>query len=350
MVKFKKIIYTIFIKIKEFYIHYRVFFQRLGVALLTLLLAMIFGFLCIKLMPGDVVAMYARNLANSRKIPYEDAYRLAVLALNYDPNENLFVQLFNYIGSILQGDFGTSMYRDDVTVVKIIKEFMPWTLLTSGMALLISFILGVLLGGRMAVKRKGVENAISNSYIVVASAVPDYLLGMLLLILLSVRLPIFPKGGNYDIILEIEGVSKIANIMYHAALPIIAYSIVQISSWALSMRGSSIGVLGEDYIYAARMRGIPERRIRSKYIRRNALLPLITSFAISFGAIFGGAPLMEAIFNYPGFGLEFNNAIGNRDYFLILGMMVFMSFMIILANFIADSIYSLIDPRIRREV
>jgi peptide/nickel transport system permease protein len=115
------------------------------------------------------------------------------------------------------------------------------------------------------------------------------------------------------------------------------------------MRGSAIGVLGEDYIYAARVRGVSERRIRSQYLTRNALLPLVTSFAVSFGAIFGGSPLMENIFNYPGFGAEFNTAIGDRDYFLIQGLMVFMSFMIILANFIADSVYSLVDPRVRRE-
>jgi len=318
-------------------------------SVITLILAMVFGFICIKLMPGDVVEMYARNLMNARKIPYDDAYRLAVQMLNYDPQLNVFQQLGKYIGGLLQGDFGTSMYREDVTTLGVIKDFMPWTLLISGVSLLLSFVFGVLIGGKMAAKRKGVGHAVANSYIVVSGAIPDYLFGMLLLIVFSVYLDIFPKGGNYDLLLELDGMPKIINVMYHAALPIIAYTFVQTGSWALSMRGSAIGVLGEDYIYAARVRGIPERLIRGRYLRRNAMLPLITSFAVACGAIFGGAPLMEYIFNYPGFGAQFNNAIGQRDYFLIQGMMVFMSFMIIFANFIADSIYSLIDPRIRRE-
>lgn len=338
-----------FYAVGNFFVSNRNFFKRLLVSLLTLLLAAVFGFLCVKLMPGDVVEMYARNLANERKIPYEDAYRLAVSILNYDPSASIFSQLWNYICGIFQGDFGSSMYRSDVTTITIIRDFMPWTLFISGISLVISFVLGVMLGGRLAAKRKGPVSAVANSYIVVSGAIPDYLFGMLLLIVLSVRLQWFPKGGNYDIMLELEGWPKLLNILYHAALPIVAYVFVQTGTWALSMRGSAIGVLGEDYIYAARVRGIPERRIRSKYLRRNAMLPLVTAFATSFGAIFGGAPLMEAIFNYPGFGAQFNAAIGSRDYFLIEGMMVFMSFTIIVANFIADSIYTLIDPRIRRE-
>lgn len=338
-----------FYAIGNFCIRYRSFFKRLLMSLLTLLLAAVFGFLFVKLMPGNVVEMYARNLANERKIPYEDAYRLAVSILNYDPSVSIFSQLWNYICGIFRGDFGTSMYRNDVTTLTIIRDFMPWTLFVSGVSLVISFFLGVMLGGRLAAKRKGAVSAAANTYIVVSGAIPDYLFGMLLLIVLSVRLQWFPEGGNYDILLELKGWPAVLNILYHAALPIMAYVFVQTGTWALSMRGSAIGVLGEDYIYAARVRGIPERRIRSKYLRRNAMLPLVTSFAISFGAVFGGAPLMETIFNYPGFGAQFNSAIGSRDYFLIEGMMVFMSFTIIVTNFIADSIYTLIDPRIRRE-
>lgn len=343
--KFKKF----FIILYNFYVRNRAFFKRLAMSLITLVLAVFFGFLCVKMMPGDVVEMYARNLANERRIPYDDAYRLAVQLLNYDPEASVFSQLGRYLAGIFRGDFGTSMYRNDVTTVRVIRDFMPWTLLVSGVALLLSFFLGVLLGGRMAAKRKGVGHALANSYIVVSGAIPDYLFGMLLIIIFSVHLSIFPTGGNYDLMLELQGVPPVLNVLYHAFLPILAYTFVQTGVWALNMRGSAIGVLGEDYIYAARVRGIPERKIRSRYLRRNALLPLVTSFAISFGAIFGGAPLMEYIFNYPGFGAQFNNAIGQRDYFLIQGMMVFMSFMIIFANFIADSIYTLIDPRIRRE-
>lgn len=348
-VRNKNKINRVFIAIGNFFISNSAFFKRLGMALITLICAMIFGFICIKLMPGDVIKNYALKIANTKKIPYEDAYRQAVNMLNYDPNESIFSQLFRYIGGVFKGDFGTSMYRDDVTVLSIIRDFLPWTLFISGVALVISFVFGVLLGGKMAVKRKGFSSAVASTYIVVSGAIPDYLFGLILIVIFSVKLRIFPIEGNYDLIMELEGMNPVINVLYHAFLPILSYSFVQIGSWALFMRSSAIGVLGEDYIYAARVRGLSEKVIRSRYIMRNAMLPLITTFAVSFGAIFGGAPLMESIFNYPGFGLQFNIAIGDRDYFIIQGMMVFMSFMIILANLIADSLYTLIDPRIRKE-
>ena len=114
------------------------------------------------------------------------------------------------------------------------------------------------------------------------------------------------------------------------------------------MRGSTIGVLGEDYILAARARGLKDRTIRSKYMRKNALLPLITSLGVSFGALFGGATLMESIFNYPGIGLEISNRVVNKDYMVVQGLIFFSAAMVIFVNLIVDLIYPLVDPRVRR--
>ena len=116
------------------------------------------------------------------------------------------------------------------------------------------------------------------------------------------------------------------------------------------MRGSAVAVMGEDYIWAARARGIPEKTIVGKYMRKNALLPLIASVALTFAGLFGGSPLMESIFNYPGIGQAFSLYIAQRDYFMIVGILLFESFILVLANLVADSMYSLIDPRIRRSV
>lgn len=327
---------------------YRYLLRRIGVSLITLALATLFGFILIKLMPGDIVEIYAQRLMNERRITYSEAYRLAVNMINYDPNLSVFEQFGNYLRGLMTGDLGTSMYRPDINAGVIIKEFLPWTLFISSAALFISFFAGIFIGSNLAWKRSGTKEVLINSYIVVSGSIPDYLWGLILIIVFGVNLGWFPIQGNYDILLEFDGWPFILNVLYHAALPIAAFSIVQIGSWALSMRGSSIGVLGEDYIYAAMARGIPDRRIVSKHLRRNALLPLITMLALSFASLFGGAPLMENIFNYPGFGSEFSKALGMRDYFLVQGMMVFMSFIIIFANLITDSIYSLIDPRVRR--
>ena len=115
------------------------------------------------------------------------------------------------------------------------------------------------------------------------------------------------------------------------------------------MRGSCIGVLGEDYILAARARGLSERTIRRKYVNKNALLPLVTMLGISFGALFGGATLMESIFNYPGIGLEISNRIVNKDYMVVQGLIFFSAAMVIIVNLIVDLIYPFIDPRVREK-
>ncbi len=336
--------------IKMFFFKTRYFWKKFALALVTIFLVMIFGFILIKMMPGDPIDTYAQKLMVERGIPYEEARKLAISLLNYDPNASVWSQLKMYFTGLLHGDFGTSIYRPDVTVTKVIADFLPNTLFISTISLVISFFIGILLGTKMAYKRNSVSEGAISSYIVVSGAIPDYLWGMIFIFLFAVLWPIFPSQGDYDIILEMKGWPDILNRLYHAFLPIMAFSFVQTGSWALSMRGSSIGVLGEDYIYAAKARGIPERRIINKYLRNNAMLPLVTSLALSFAGLFGGSPLMESIFNYPGIGQQFSSFIGARDYFMIQGLIVFMSSVVIFANLITDSLYSIIDPRVRRDV
>jgi peptide/nickel transport system permease protein len=160
----------------------------------------------------------------------------------------------------------------------------------------------------------------------------------------------FPAQNNYDAFTTTPGFNLpfIGSVLYHAFLPVLAYSLVQIGGWILHMRGSSIGVLGEDYISAARARGLRESTIRNKYMKKNAMLPLITMLGISFGVLFGGAVLMESIFNYPGLGLELMNRIIIKDYMVAQGLIFFSALMIVIVNLIVDMIYPLIDPRVRR--
>lgn len=115
------------------------------------------------------------------------------------------------------------------------------------------------------------------------------------------------------------------------------------------MRGSAIGVLGEDYILAAKARGLKESTIRRRYVKKNALLPLITMLGVSFGSLFGGATLMESIFNYPGIGLEISNRIVNKDYMVVQGLIFFSAAMVIIVNLVVDLLYPLIDPRVREK-
>ena len=351
LTKIKQILIAIGKGIWHFLYRNRYFIKRLLIALLTLALSTIVIFFILRLIPGDIVREYALSIAQKRGISYDQAYPIAVQLLNYDPEAPVLEQFAKYVGGLLQGNLGSSIYVDDLTANILIAQRLPWTLFITSIALIISFILGTILGTHMARKRTGLTNGISNAYIILSGSIPDYLMGLVLVILFSFTWNIFPSQGNYDASFSTPGFNFkfIIDVVYHSILPIISYVIVQTGSWALMMRGSAVGVLGEDYINSARARGISERTIEKKYLKRNAMLPLVTSLALTFGFLFGGSTLMETIFNYPGLGLELSSRIGAKDYFVVQGIMFFTSSMIILVNFIADSIYSIIDPRVRSE-
>jgi peptide/nickel transport system permease protein len=186
-------------------------------------------------------------------------------------------------------------------------------------------------------------------YVVLASAIPDYILALIALYLFAFKLNVFPRMGAYDIQYTVGfNPGFIGNCLYHAALPILSYTFIQTANWALLMKGSSVAVLGDDYIAAAKARGIPNSLLINRYLKKNAMLPLFASLTLAFATIFGGSPLVESIFNYPGIGQAFSTYISQRDYFLIVGILLFTSFIVVIANLIADSLYSFIDPRIRR--
>lgn len=336
--------------ILAFLTKYRYFFAKVGVSLLTLALSVILLFFLLRMIPGDVVEIYALKIQNQQGLTYDRAYELATQLLNYDPNENVFEQFIRYCGGLMHGQLGESYLETGVSANTLIKTRLPWTLFVSSCALFLSFFIGVAIGGFVAQHRKGIANKLASAYISLSGSIPDYLMALLLVIVFAYQLKWFPAQNNYDAFTVKPGFNLpfMLSVLEHAFLPIISYALAQTGNWIMQMRGSCIGVLGEDYILAARARGISNRTIRSKYMRKNALLPLITSFGVSFGALFGGATLMESIFNYPGIGLEISNRIISKDYMVVQGLIFFSAFMVIMVNLVVDLIYPMIDPRVRK--
>lgn len=339
-----------FNKIVEFFYKGRYFWIKLGFVFITIFLTTIMIFFILRLTPGDTVVNYAKSIMSSRPgITYEQAYKEAVDLLNYDPDAPIFQQFGRFLSGLFNGSLGVSIYRSDVTAALLIKQKLPWTLFIATIALLVSFALGTYIGAIMARKRKTKADAAISTVVLVVNSIPDYLIGLLLIMLFSYDLKLFPTSGNYDI-QYVPGFNLpfILNALWHAALPIISLVLASVGGWALQMRSNTIGVLGEDYIYCAKARGLSERVITRKYLKRNALLPLITSLALSFAVLFGGSTLIEGIFNYPGLGQELASRIGLRDYFVVQGILFFSSTIVIIVNFLTDMIYYLIDPRVRR--
>ncbi len=335
--------------LRMFLFKYRYFFMKLGIALLTLGAVVILSFILIVNMPGTVIDAFAMQLSVERRISLDQAYILATQMLNYDPDAPILERFSVYLGQLLQGNLGVSIKNSAKSVNLILRELLPRTLFVSSIALTISFLLGTTVGSRTIWRRKSFGARALDGYIVVSNAVPDYIVALILITVFAFNLGWFPNQGAYNALLDPGfNIIFILSLLYFAFLPISAHVFSQMSFWSMQMQGSALGVLGEDYINAARARGLPEKIIIRKYLKRNAMLPLVTQLAISFGVMFGGAPLMESIFNYPGIGQAFSQAIAERDYYVVQGILLFVSVIVIGVNLVADTIYSLIDPRIRR--
>lgn len=324
--------------------------KKAGIALLTVAMASVMTFCLLRAMPGDAVYNLARTMAQEKGIEFEEAKRLVTQMINYDPDEPILQQMGRYYGGLARGNLGTSFVYQTKTVNEIIAYAMPWTLFVVTIALLLSFFLGSKLGGLAGYKRKSFLNPIISVYSTITSAVPDYIFAILFQILFCFALGWFPMNGAYDVMVTPGfNLPFFGSVLYHATLPILTFVITRMGMWALSMKGNTTSVLGEDYITAAYARGLHERTIRRKYINKNAMLPLLTTLAVTFGTMVGGATLIENTFVYPGMGQYLGTATGQRDYTVMQGILLVIAIAIVLANFCVEIIYSKLDPRIKEE-
>lgn len=304
-------------------------------------------FVLVNSMPGDPAYGLAVSISQQRNMKMEEALKIARRMMGIDPDESLPTRYKNFISNLFKGNLGYStFYKTDIN--GIIGKALPWTLFVIAIATFLSFFVGIYLGAFTAQKRgKAVDTVISTISSIIQS-VPPFILAIGVLYLFSVRLKLLPLGGAYPIGMEPSFSLKfIGTIFLHATGPIIATAIPQMASWVLSMRGNTAQTMEEDYIRFAEMRGVRDSVIAAKYIRNNAMLPLVANLAIGIGYMLGGNTLVETIFNYPGIGLYFSKAIAVRDFSLLTGLFTLIVIGVIIATFIADFVYTLIDPRVK---
>ncbi len=316
---------------------------------LTLIISLVLVFFIVKAMPGDPVQTLTQQYMTTDKLPYEQAYERAKVALNYDPEVPVMEQFFTYIGQLLHGDMGQSMsYKD--SVVNIVLGALPWTLLVCSISLLLSFVVGNIVGLFIAWKRSKLWDGIMTGYQAVFGSIPDYIVAYLLVAVFSISLGLFPARGAYSSE-TVPGwnLDFILDVMYHAALPVLCYFLTTVASWVMGMKAICVGLLGEDYMNYARARGLSQKRILFTYLGRNAMLPQITSLAITFGLLFGGSPVIENLFVYPGVGFYLNSAISRRDYPLMQGMFLMIIIMVLVSGLVADALNKRLNPRLREK-
>lgn len=311
--------------------------------LILIFLVVLMNFLLPKMLPGDplnfIVGEDIALLTEAEKTQIMSKYKL---------NEPLYIQFVEYIKNIVTFNFGIS-FSKKLPIFHVVASATMWTLLLSTLNIIISTLLGSYLGFKSAMKKK--EKSLKMNLLVTSlSCFPVFWVSMILLVLFSVILPIFPSFGAYSAYGEFNFITRTLDVITHLILPLSASVVTSISSFYLQMRVSVLEVLNEDYIFMAKVKSIPDDKIKRKYILRNSLLPVFTILMLNIGFIFSGSIVVETVFSYPGLGKIMFDAIIARDYPLIQYCFLMISTMVILSNYVADKLYKYIDPRVVDEI
>ena len=308
-------------------------------------------FFLIRLMPASPVDVYINLLISQYGVPYQEAQNMAAALFSLDLQAPLLSQYVDFMLNLLRGDLGISLVSRGTPVLEMIGRFLPWTLFCVGLAILLSFAVGMLLGMAMAYRRGTLIDTVLTTFASVMTSIPNYLVAILLLVFVGVQwnwVSIHAMRGSLSPGVE-PGFTWVffADALYHAALPMFTYFITTIGQWMLSMKSSTMSTLEEDYVTVARARGLPDRRIAVAYVGRNASLPLYTQLALQIGFAAGAGLLIETFFVYQGVGKLLIDSINQRDYTVMQGCFLIITVMVIFANLIADLLYGKLDPRIR---
>lgn len=318
--------------------------RRLGFYALAAWLSLTVNFLLPRMMPGDpAAAIFARfrgQLQPEQIQAMREAYGLT--------DAPIYIQYYQYIVNMLRGNLGISISAFPSPVTSVISTGLLWTLLLGGVALLVSFIFGNILGIFSAWRRGGVLDNFLPPLLIFAGSFPFFWLALVALFFLGFQFGWFPLRHAYsDTLVPAWNWTFIQSVLTHLVLPAGAIVVVSIGGWLLGMRNIMINILGEDYITMAEAKGLTQNRIMFSYAARNALLPNITAFGMALGFVLGGQIIVETVFAYPGLGYQLTKAVSNLDYPLMQGLFLMITLAVLGANLIIDLLYVRLDPRVR---
>ncbi len=315
--------------------------------LLTLWAAVTLNFILPRLMPGSPVDAALAKIAQTGQ-PITNAQRKAIEIQLGSPHGNQISQYFQYLNNIVHFDFGRSYSFPSQEVSTTIGKALPWTLILVGVTTVIAFVIGTLLGVFAGWRRGKATDSVVTIGATFFAAFPPFWLGLLLLYVLAYKLNYFPIKGGYDPGLSPSwDPSFISNAIFHSVLPGLTLAITSLSGWVFGMRNNMINTLGEDYVTFAEANGLRTRTIALLYAARNALLPNVTAFGLSLGAVVGGSVLVEGVFGYPGLGNLLYIAVSNHDFPLMQALFLVITVSMLVAIFIVDLLYARLDPRVR---
>ncbi|MFN4168309.1 MAG: ABC transporter permease [Pannonibacter phragmitetus] len=306
--------------------------KRLLVAIPTLLIISIFVFSLQKLLPGDPVLVMAGE--------ERDPAVLEMLREKYRLNDPLPVQYLTWLGGVMTGDLGVSL-RTNQPVTELIAQKLPVTIQLAVMSMIFAFLIGVPMGILAAVKKNTAIDYIASIIALSGLSVPNFWLGIMLILLVSVNLGWLPASGFESIF--VDPIRSLQTMI----MPSFVLGTALAATLMRHTRSAMLGVLSQDYIRTARAKGLSPREVVLSHSFRNALLPVVTLSALLFGELLAGAVLTEQIFTIPGFGKLIVDAVFNRDYAVVQGVVMCTAVGFIAMNLVADVLYVLLNPRLR---
>ena len=308
--------------------------RRLVIAIPTIILISVFVFTLQKLLPGDPVLAMAGEERDPQVLEYlREKYRL---------NDPIPVQYFTWIGNALTGDLGISL-RTNQPVLELIGEKLPVTIQLATMAMLFALIIGIPAGIFSAVKKSTVTDYIANVVALSGLSIPNFWLGIMLILLVSVKWKLLPASGYVP--LSEDPIRSITVML----MPAFVLGTALAATLMRHTRSAMLSVMSSDYVRTARAKGLVERKVILKHAFRNALTPIVTLTALLFGELIAGAVLTEQIFTIPGFGKLVVDAVFNRDYAVVQGIVLVTAVGFIFMNLLADVAYVLLNPRLRKQ-
>ena len=323
--------------------------RRFLTSLLVIFVVLTGSFFLIRLLPGNPLQLLQQQLNQQGGLTPAEIQAQLKVYYGVLPHGPLLTQYFQYLGNVAHGDLGRSVTDPTHSVAQIIDEALPWTIFLGAASLLVAFVIGILVGTIMAVFPKGLMAQTLTVLTSFFSAIPVYVVALILIWQVAGIHHLFPTQGAYSPDVPVGfNPAFIGSVLDHAVLPVAANVIAGFGGWALMMKGSTASTLGADYIRASESWGLTRRRIAQTYIGRNSMLPIVTNVALALGGLFGGAVFVETFFTYPGVAYYMVQAIGNRDYPVMMGCFILLTSATVLANFLVDLIYPLVDPRIAR--
>ena len=321
--------------------------QKLGLFVLTLWAAVTLNFILPRLMPGSPADAAVAKL--SQNGPVTDATRAAIEAQLGVPDGNIIEQYFSYLRQVVTLDFGVSYTFYPQTVSQLVSQALPYTLILVGVVTVLAFVFGTLIGVAAAWRRGTWLDALPTLTGSFMSTFPYFWTALLLLFFLGYVLHWFPTSGAYSAT-STPGFTPafVGDALQHAVLPAVTILITSLGGWILGMRNAMINTLGDDYVTFAEANGLRSRTVAVRYAARNAILPNLTGFGLALGGVVGGSILVEQVFGYPGIGYLLFNAVIGQDYPLMQALFLMITVSVLVANFLVDILYGVLDPRTRK--